>query len=67
MNSKTSRIKLINTNIFGIDTKEVVPCMWCATPTPYLATKHCNNCWELYWNIKYNPEVAKQMLKELSK
>jgi hypothetical protein len=44
-----------------------IPCKWCNKLTPYLATQHCNPCWELYWEIKSNPELAKRMLKELSK
>jgi hypothetical protein len=26
---------------------ETVPCETCGTPTPFVGTKRCNNCWEV--------------------
>ena len=46
---------------------QTVPCKWCGTPTPMLATKMCNGCWELESRIGAQPELARRMLAALDR
>jgi hypothetical protein len=44
----------------------MVNCKWCGTPTSAEFTKECDRCWELNWRIEDNPQVALQMLAQLT-
>lgn len=44
-----------------------VPCGICGVPTRMLGTKRCDRCWELETRIRYDMELAKQIIKRLEK
>lgn len=44
----------------------MVNCKWCGTPTSAEFTQECDRCWELHWHIEDNPQVALQMLAQLT-
>ena len=41
---------------------ETVPCIYCGQPTPMLATRLCNNCWELDRRMRADPALARKIL-----
>lgn len=44
---------------------DTVPCKFCGNPTGYLATKLCQNCWEVSHRTRGMPiEVLVAILKE---
>lgn len=42
--------------------RPTVPCKWCETPTVFLGTGLCDQCWLLDRNIRARPDVAKKIL-----
>lgn len=44
------------------EVEKVIPCKWCGTPTPHLATEECNRCWELRSRIECDRLLAWNML-----
>lgn len=47
--------------------EETCPCSLCGQPTPMLATKLCNRCWELEKRITADPDIAQTILDSLCK
>jgi hypothetical protein len=44
-----------------------VPCDICGDPTPMLATKRCDRCWELERRIERDPHLARKILARVEK
>ena len=42
-------------------------CVWCGLLTPMLGTKMCDRCWELDTRIQFDPNLAREMLKKITK
>lgn len=42
---------------------ETVPCIWCATPTQDLATRHCDRCYVLAQTIGRYLDLTRRILR----
>ena len=42
-----------------------VPCDLCGRPTFSFGTRRCDPCWELERRIKFDPDLAAKILREL--
>ena len=43
------------------------PCRYCYRPTRSIYTHCCDACWELVSRVMSNPELARKVLREMSR
>ena len=43
------------------------PCRYCLRPTRSIEARCCDACWELVSRVTSNPELARKVLRELSR
>jgi tRNA(Ile2) C34 agmatinyltransferase TiaS len=44
-----------------------VPCKYCSNPTRSTGTMQCDRCWEIAERVRRFPELARKVLREMSR